>query len=59
MFNSFVLSRSMIRLAHGSTLLSIMSSFCVLMWFDECILIVQILGSKTTFMRELQNGDIR
>ena len=38
MFNSFVPSRSMIRFSHGSTLLSIMSSFCVLMWFDECIL---------------------
>ena len=48
----------MIRLAYGSTLLSIMSSFCVLMWFDECIHVVQILGFKTAFMRELPNGDI-
>ena len=49
----------MIRLAHGSTLLTIMSSYCVLMWFDECVLssVVRILGFKTTFMRELPNGD--
>ena len=42
----------MIRLAHGPTLLSIMSSFCVhvLMWFVECVLaVVRILGFKTAF----------
>ena len=47
----------MIGLAHRSTLLSIMSSFCVLtvVWWVHSV--VRILGYKTTFMREIRNGD--
>ena len=58
LFNSFVPSRSMIRLAHGIYIV-INHEFILctdVIWWVRSV--VRILGFKTTFMRELPNGGI-